>query len=369
MKQIAEKVDLAAQEHTDLILCEKCFAMMPKTAEYCAECGAPMTDAPGVSGSDTEVYPELAKANLLRMRKEFKQSEDICLSILRRFPNNASANELLGDIMVERGDLEQSVEWYELALDIVPDSDAIKEKLATVRKQQAEVQTTQTAENLGITHTKKPPYATIFAVAAGMIVCLLAIGMVMRQQNTAKQENPKPLDINSSKALESLVNRDPVVKTDPVSTEESYVSHPELAKKLSLELSLAPGKLKDVESGEINNGVRLTLVIQDDDEWITRAKLVQKAFEFAADAPTVELIVEKNFEKAGNLLVERVKYESFLTPEWKQNSGGSDEALVELFFGHKMPKKEPEPAGEDKSSDPPVTPPLGEGTTDPSSGG
>ncbi len=358
---------MAAQEHTDLILCEKCFAMMPKVAEYCAECGAPMTNAPGVSGSDTEVYPELAKANLLRMRKEFKPAEDICLGILRRFPNNESANELLGDIMAERGDLEQAVEWYELALDIVPDSETVKEKLAAVLKQQAETQTTQTAANLGITHTKKPPYATIFAIAAGMIVCLVAIGMVMNQQGSPPKETAKPLDINNSKALEGLVNRDPIPSETPTGP-ENFVKHPELAKKLSLALGFAEGKLKEVESGEVKNGIRLTLVIKDDDEWITRAKLVQRAFELSPDAPTVEIIIERNFEHTANLLVDRAKYTESLTPEWQKSSGGTDEALVELLFGHKLEKKDPEPPGDDKAGDPtptPKDPPADDSGTEP----
>ncbi|MEQ1824125.1 MAG: tetratricopeptide repeat protein, partial [Fimbriimonadaceae bacterium] len=321
-----------------------------------------MKDAPGVTGSDTEVYPELAQANLLRMRREFKQAEDICLGILRRFPNNESANELLGDIMTERGDLEQAVEWYELALDIVPDSEVVKEKLAAVLKQQSETQTTQTAENLGITHTKKPPYSIIFAVAAGMIVCVLAIGAMMRQQGTQTKPPSQPLDINSSKSLEGLVNREP---PKPTSTETShnFVRHPELAKKLTEALSLPEGKLKEVESSEDKEAVRLTLVIREDEEWILRAKLVDKAFEFSPNAPSVELVIEKNFEKSANLLVERSKWEESKSDGWKQSSGGTDEALVELFFGHKIENINPPPVDDkagDHASDP-SSPPSDKG--------
>ncbi len=124
--------------------------MVKAGAEFCPDCGAPLPhdDAPS-EGSDAAIYPELARANLLRMRGEYKQAEDICLSILRRYPNNATANSLLGDMKAEQGDLEQAAEWYELALDLVDDS-SIKTKLSNVKKRVQEREAANTAKQIGL---------------------------------------------------------------------------------------------------------------------------------------------------------------------------------------------------------------------------
>src|SRR5688500_5066185 len=94
-RRFEEKVALAVPGSNKTKLCDKCFATMPSDAPFCPECGAPVGSS---EGSDSEIYPLLARANLLRMRAEYKQAENVCLSILKRYPNNSSTNTLLGDI-------------------------------------------------------------------------------------------------------------------------------------------------------------------------------------------------------------------------------------------------------------------------------
>src|SRR5438477_12288189 len=108
--------DLAAPESSK---CDKCFNTLPPGAATCPECGAPVKDAT-TADSEAVVYPELARANLARMRGDYKQAEDQLLSVLKRFPNNPSANEMLGDLAAEREDYPHAVQRDEMALDIVP---------------------------------------------------------------------------------------------------------------------------------------------------------------------------------------------------------------------------------------------------------
>lgn len=164
---------MEAQERgKPILLCQRCFALIPEGAEYCAECGAPAMDDLS-EGTERAVYPELARANLLRMRGEYKQAEDICLAVLRRHPNSATANTLLGDICAERGDLKQAAEWYEMALDIVPDSASDRQKLESVRNRTREHEAAQTAKSLGLPETK--PKVGLWAGGALIFVLLIAI--------------------------------------------------------------------------------------------------------------------------------------------------------------------------------------------------
>ena len=110
---------MAVQGRSETTSCPKCFAVVKLGAEFCPECGATLDPASG--GSDQEVYNDLAKANLLRNRHQMPEAIEVALGILRKYPNNATAHTLLGDIYAELDDLKQAAEWYEMALDLSPD--------------------------------------------------------------------------------------------------------------------------------------------------------------------------------------------------------------------------------------------------------
>lgn len=336
--------------------------MMPKGSDFCAECGAPLDDAPGVGGSDAEVYPELAKANLMRMRKEFKQAEDICLGILRRYPNNASANTLLGDICYERGDLEQAAEWYELALDILPDSAADKAKLTEVRAKLSEKQKAETVETLGITHASKPPYVTIAAVV--LALCIVGVGVAVSLKGN---QEPK-VDTDASRPIvfedkDKGKDRAPVVNPNPQPQQE-FIKDPELAAKVAQQLNLEEGRLLHAEVGDRDKTVVVTYLLKDDPDWIMRAKIIRASFANApAGTPSVTINLLRDFKVTESNYVSREKYDQSNSPEWQQLSGGTDEAVVELFFGHKMETPTPTPVPTDPNQS--GTPPIGEGQTSP----
>ncbi len=132
MSQSAGKVGSAVPEGRPR-RCSRCFAHVPAKLDYCPDCGAPLEHA-DPTASDAVVEQELAKANLLRVRKDFRNAEDQCLAVLRKLPNNVSANVLLGDICYERGDFHQAAEWYELALDLDPRSVPTQQKLVDARR-------------------------------------------------------------------------------------------------------------------------------------------------------------------------------------------------------------------------------------------
>lgn len=186
---------MGAQESKPLRLCEKCFATVPDTQDYCPECGANFDKSAFSEGSDAAVYPELARANLFRMRGEYKQAEEVCLRVLRRYPNNASANTLLGDICAERGELDQAISWYELALDLNPDSKADKEKLEAVRQRKADHEAATTAKMLGLPTTR--PKGVLVAVL--FLLFIVAVGVtsysIGRNIVASRQAPPAVVDV------------------------------------------------------------------------------------------------------------------------------------------------------------------------------
>ncbi len=180
-------MDLAVPGSSDNIMCPKCFALMKAGTDFCSECGASI--ARGSEGSDTEVYQELARANLLKMRGNSKDAIDVCLGILRRFPNNVTAHTLLGDVYAEQGDLKQAAEWYEMALDLSPDSDADKSKLAKVRERMAEKEAASTVKQLGIPDKKDHSKTLAIGLAVAIVVVGAAAFFVGQRTNAPTTAN------------------------------------------------------------------------------------------------------------------------------------------------------------------------------------
>ena len=167
---------MAAQEPSKV--CPKCFEVNDHGATFCSECGAPLTDEPGAEGSDPEVYREITEANLHRIRGDYKQAVDSCLSILRRYPNNGTSHTLLGDIYAENGELEQSAQWYEMALDLRPESEHDSRKLEVVQRRMSEQEAASTAKQLGIPDSKPRTQQYVFVMAILIAVVGVAGFMV-----------------------------------------------------------------------------------------------------------------------------------------------------------------------------------------------
>src|SRR5690606_26961020 len=110
-------------------LCDKCCSVLTPEATFCEECGAPLGESPG---SDSIVYPEIARANLLRLKGNLAEAETVCLAVLKRFPNNPAANGMMGDLCFEAGKLEDARQWYEMALELTPKDVGLRRKLQAV---------------------------------------------------------------------------------------------------------------------------------------------------------------------------------------------------------------------------------------------
>jgi hypothetical protein len=167
--------------------CDRCFNAIPPGAVTCPECGAPVKNAT-VSESEAAVYPELARANLARMRGDYKQAEDQLLSILKRYPNNPSANEMLGDLAAEREDYVHAVEWYEMALEIVPNSASIARKARDARSRIDKKESQDTTAQLGLAD----PSSRMPLIVGGLIALILTVGIGAYFLGARGGSPPKP---------------------------------------------------------------------------------------------------------------------------------------------------------------------------------
>jgi len=281
----------AQAEGKDLKLCDKCFFMLPDDAEFCPDCGAPVDSDPmHAEGSDAAVYPELARANLLRMRGDYEQAKDVCLSILRRFPNNATANTLIGDICAERGDLEQAAEWYELALDLAPDSAADQQKLNQVRQRLKERQAANTAAQLGLPTNK--PKVGLYAAGLIVLVSVIAVGAFLagKQGATPKSTTRPSGVVNMPVTIGGGTQQQPV-NGESDGAISTTVEHSDASLIAAITAKVAEGaKVVTAWKDQRGRHIYLSLaLVEGDDERALTAKIGQAALEAAPDAMAVTL--------------------------------------------------------------------------------
>ncbi len=201
-------MDLAVPEPSNhLELCAKCLEMADPKAPRCGEFDCPLQDVDTVTDSDHAVYSHLARANLLRMRGDYPAARELALSVLKGFPGSVTAHTLMGDISTEEGDLEAAREWYELALDLAPDSKVDQQKLDSLRQRIAEREAAQTAIQLGLPTSRSG--AKRFALASAVFIVLVGVAFFFLGDWARARRDAGPAPITR-----------PVIFGDPEHTKE-----------------------------------------------------------------------------------------------------------------------------------------------------
>lgn len=190
-------------------LCDKCFALLEEDAMFCTECGASVAE--GVEGSDAIVYPDIARANLARMKGNEEEAERICLGILKRYPNNVSAHILLGDIHSDSGRLEEAMQWYDLATGLAAENTILKQKLERVREALQRQNETDATARLEVSESKLHVWTSV-----GIVLLILVFGGLtfwygkMRAEAGLRNSlvNTDPIDINGVAPPKSTIPKE-----------------------------------------------------------------------------------------------------------------------------------------------------------------
>lgn len=171
--------------------CHACAAALPDDAAFCSACGTRLTEASADTAGEREVA--LAEANVYRLRGMYAEAERRCVDVLRADPNNVHAHSLIGDIYFDQGRFEDARLWYQLALDLDPNSRPDREKLGRVT--QILAAKTGSARDEQATIMGIPSPAVVRWLAVVLAVCFLgALAAVVthRPRRTAEAGSVAP---------------------------------------------------------------------------------------------------------------------------------------------------------------------------------
>jgi tetratricopeptide (TPR) repeat protein len=161
--------------------------MLNPPAAGCGESDCPYSTSDALEDS---AEPELARANLLRMRGQFDDARAVCMGILKRLPGDVTAHVLLGDIFAEQGQLDEARQWYELGLDLRPESLALAAKRDEIKKRLEDRQAAKTIQQLGLSPTKSR--ATSVLVGTSLFVAVVGIAGFFAGRSLKSQPAPAP---------------------------------------------------------------------------------------------------------------------------------------------------------------------------------
>jgi hypothetical protein len=325
---------LAVQDTDKPTLCDRCFATLKPGMDYCPDCGAPVAKGPAAEGSDAAIYPELARANLLRMRGDYKAASDQCRSILRRFPNNASANVLLGDICVEQDDLAQAKEWYEMALDLTPDSVPTQHKLATVKHRIDHEAHKSVADQIGLPPHRAKSSWPIVATVLG-ILAVGAIAYVAGSKIEAGKGSPpigSPIQAPDEPSEDAVAKPGGNRSTDQSSGTTPAASAPQ--EDLSLAQLISQRGPDGAHLATVQQDPRTGLLVltykvgEGENERAIGASLARTAFEQSPNTQIVTLRAMRDGKLVYVADARRDAYVETESTEWKQQNANDPDAWI-----------------------------------------
>jgi len=334
---------LAVQGKSESFVCERCFASVKAPAEFCPECGAPVGNGP-TEGSDAAIYPELARANLLRMRGDIKAAQDHCRNILRTFPNNVTANQLMGDLALDANDLPQAKEWYELALDIAPSHPQIAKKLDDVREKLERKETKTLVDQIGLP-ASKPKNGWM---AAGMGLLVILVGGIAYVVGTQKPKSdltgPATTSIQAPVSVPGATSGSEATETNPVnppahgpasntgSAEETTLA--QLISQRSANGSKVTGVLQDPRTAQVFITFRLDA---NEDRRIVGAEIAAATFDNSAATQSITLRAMTDGAVVYIADAKRDAYELTKTDEWKRQNEMDPGALAKHLLTNEWP--------------------------------
>lgn len=192
------------------------------------ECGSRLKDDTldplYAEGSDREIYPELARANLLRMQGKYEEAIEVCRRIMGRFPSNETVHALLGDIYADQGKLEDAIQWYELLVELASGNVHYNAKLHNLRAMHA----AQVAPPPPVTLPEaEPKPAKPKAVAYGLFG-LLALILVAAAFVAGARMNASR-DAGAQSAPKTQASLSPAPATEPMRVPPPPAAEPTLS--------------------------------------------------------------------------------------------------------------------------------------------
>jgi len=306
---------------------------------------------------------DLARANLLRMRSDYRAAIDQCLSLLKRSPDDPDAHTLIGDIYAEQGDLGQAAQWYELALDLNPGSTQDQQKLTYVQQRIKEREAATVAQQIALPPAS--PYPWMPWVVMAVIALLIGAGAYMAGQ---RQEPPAKL-ARASVPVSAAITEPGLKVTELPSVTEG--GSPPVAEE---DRKLAASIAGEIPTGIVllhawqdprNRDISLTIRVRPEDaQRVVAAEIARAVLRRVAGANAVSVRTEKGGQIVHLGTVDRARLSVTETPGWSEAHPGA-EALADALLAQEWPETA---AGTPPTTGGDDTPPAATTTTGQNSG-
>jgi len=189
-----------------MVTCEKCKLILDDGTAKCPRCGEGLAAA-GNGRRAADIHAMLASANLHRIRGEWDDAIELCMEVLKLEPKSAEAYEMLGDIYESRGQDEDAMQWFSMALDLAPASTTIRVKLDRLREKVARLEAARQPPPIGEYGSWSDRLAgrgfdsairLVTVISVVLIVLLVAAGLIAflwrsPSDEAALKEAEKPL--------------------------------------------------------------------------------------------------------------------------------------------------------------------------------
>jgi len=325
-----------------------------------------LTDLDSDELAKDRLHAEIARANLLRMRGDYKGAVDQCLSVLKRMPEEGDTHTLLGDIYAEQGNLEEAVQWYEMALDLNPRSKTDAVKLEQVRQRSRDREAASAVEQLDLP-TDRP---NIWLIGGSMTVIALALAVgafILGQHNvplkSARSARSVPITAplqadGSTEETPTAPAPDTVDKVPPVptvNTDRRYAQEDVTLTQLVSQRSSDGIHLLAATEDPRSKVVSLTFTVgQDDDTRKIGAELARTTLAQASDAQLIVVRAVRDGHLAFVADVPRARWQESESDAWKQAN-----PAVDAWIGHLLTNEWTHESG---STTPPAESTSGEAT-------
>jgi len=314
--------------------------------------------------TDAEIYPELARANLARMRGDYKQAEDQLLHVLKRFPNNPTANEMLGDLAAEREDLPHAIQWYEMALEIVPNSASISRKLEEARAKVGTKEAKDTTAQLGL---PDPSSRVPIAVGILVIVFLAAITgayFLGAKGSLGQRQLPTPINQINAVSPQTISQPGEKPKDTSVAGPASVVEDQQLLDQVKAKAADAAA-IESVSADPRSNSVIVTVVLPGKDDKALAARVARDTLEAFNDYNSVTIRGIAGDKVTYMADATRAKLTETESDQWKADHQVDPNAWISDLLQNEWPAA---PAPGEAGSTPSETPPNSGNTSTPPTG-
>ncbi|MGV3614583.1 MAG: tetratricopeptide repeat protein [Fimbriimonas sp.] len=321
--------------------CDRCQSAVPGDSRVCPECGAPLV--PGARADiPQDVHRELARANLLRVRGEFDAAEAVCLSVLKRYPNSAPTHTLLGDIADDRGDLDQAERWYDLALDLDPESAGDRRKLEDVRARKNAFDSESTVAQIGLPSRPAIPWSNIVlgSLAALSFAGAAYVGFARRDTGRPAPTVTRAIDVPKEAITAQATEPVPEATPEPVADATPKIPTPgptafpgsqedEAARSLLAQRSPVGSNLISAQNDPRAKVMTLTFGLRStDDPRQVASELARTALELNLETQNVVVRGVRDARLVYVADVPRTRYADTLTDAWQQDNANVPGAFM-----------------------------------------